>query len=128
MSDRRNSSPVARAEKFANRLGIRIPILLAPMAGACPPSLSIAVADAGGLGGCGALMMQPNEIRSWGDEFRRGSKGEFQINLWVPEPPPPRDFELERQDGSFWRSGDRPYHPKRVTRNCPILKRSARRC
>jgi nitronate monooxygenase len=34
------SSSVARAESFCRRFGLRIPILLGPMAGACPPSLS----------------------------------------------------------------------------------------
>jgi nitronate monooxygenase len=52
MGDKKYSSPRARAEAFTDRLGIRLPILLAPMAGACPPSLSIAVANAGGLGAC----------------------------------------------------------------------------
>jgi len=94
-------SSVVRAEKFAARLGMRIPILLAPMAGACPPSLSIAVADAGGLGACGALMMKPEEIRTWNDEFRSGSQGEFQLNLWIPDPPPARDDELERRQRDF---------------------------
>jgi NAD(P)H-dependent flavin oxidoreductase YrpB (nitropropane dioxygenase family) len=50
------NGPVARAEAFAQRLGIRLPILLAPMSGACPPSLSIAVANAGGMGACGARL------------------------------------------------------------------------
>jgi nitronate monooxygenase len=94
-------SPHARAEGFAAHLGIRLPILLAPMAGACPPSLSIAVADAGGLGACGALMMMPDEIRAWTAEFRQGSKGEFQINLWIPETPPTRDFDVERRQREF---------------------------
>ena len=40
------------AETFCTRFGLRRPILLAPMAGACPPALSIAVANAGGLGAC----------------------------------------------------------------------------
>jgi nitronate monooxygenase len=101
MFDKKYSSPRARAEGFANRVGIRLPILLAPMAGACPPSLSIAVANAGGLGGCGALMMEPEEIRAWAAEFREGSQGEFQINLWIPEAPPARDFELERRQREF---------------------------
>jgi nitronate monooxygenase len=43
-----------RAESFCRRFGLRVPILLAPMAGACSPTLSIAVANAGGLGACGA--------------------------------------------------------------------------
>src|ERR1700692_4542294 len=92
---------LARAEDFARAHGLQIPILLAPMAGACPPSLSIAVANAGGLGACGALMMKPDEIRTWSDEFRNGSQGEFQINLWIPEAPPPRDFELEKKQREF---------------------------
>jgi nitronate monooxygenase len=94
-------SPVARAETFAARLGIRLPILLAPMAGACAPSLSIAVANAGGMGACGALLMKPEEIAAWCAEFRQQSKGEFQINLWIPDPPPIRDAELERRQREY---------------------------
>ncbi len=101
MLDKRFSSPRTRAEEFANRLGVRLPILLAPMAGACPASLSIAVANAGGLGACGALLMKPDEIRSWSAEFRQDSQGEFQINLWIPEAPPKRDFELEKRQREF---------------------------
>src|SRR2546423_10629361 len=95
------SATLDRAEAFCRRLGLQLPILLAPMAGACPPSLSIAVANAGGLGACGALMMKPDEIRAWSDEFRKGSQGEFQINLWIPETPPARDFELGKRQPEF---------------------------
>ena len=49
-----------RAQEFCERFGLRVPILLAPMAGASAPSLSIAVADAGGLGACGAVLMKPD--------------------------------------------------------------------
>ncbi len=101
MFNKAYSSPHERSEDFANRLGIRLPILLAPMAGACPPSLSIAVANAGGLGACGALMMKPDEIGAWSAEFREGSQGEFQINLWIPDVPPTRDFELEKRQREF---------------------------
>ena len=101
MFDKRHSSLRERAEGFARRLGIRLPILLAPMAGACPPSLSIAVANAGGLGACGALLMTPDEIVAWASEFRQGSQGEFQINLWIPDPPPVRDLESEKRQREF---------------------------
>src|ERR1700678_1750747 len=101
MLDKKLLSPRARAEAFADRLGIRLPILLAPMAGACPPSLSIAVANAGGLGGCGALLMEPDEIRAWSTDFRGSSQGEFQINLWIPQAPPARDFALEKRQRDF---------------------------
>jgi nitronate monooxygenase len=101
MFNRKYSSPIARAQAFADRLGVRLPILLAPMAGACPPSLSIAVANAGGLGACGALLMKPDEIRSWAAEFRARSQGEFQLNLWIPNAPPIRDFEREERQREF---------------------------
>ncbi|HLJ76083.1 MAG TPA: nitronate monooxygenase [Acidobacteriaceae bacterium] len=104
--------PLARAEAFAARLGIRIPILLAPMAGACPASLSAAVANAGGMGACGALLMQPEAIRGWADEFRKESPGEFQINLWIPGPPPVRDEESERRVREFLGAWGPPVAPE----------------
>ena len=84
-------SALSRAEAFGRRFGLKIPILLAPMAGACPPSLSIAVMNAGGLGACGALLMTPDDIRDWVAEVRANSDGPFQLNTWIPDPPPARD-------------------------------------
>jgi nitronate monooxygenase len=86
---------LARAEAFCAAYDLRIPILQAPMAGACPPSLAIAVAKAGGMGGCGALLMEPAAIRSWVSEVRAASNGGFQLNLWIPDPPPVRDPAAE---------------------------------
>jgi nitronate monooxygenase len=86
---------MARAEAFCTASGISAPILLAPMAGSCPPSLSIAVANAGGLGACGALLMQPDAIKKWTAEVRANSNGGFQINLWVPDSEPKRDAAAE---------------------------------
>jgi nitronate monooxygenase len=101
MNPAKSLPPLARAEEFAARLGIRVPILLAPMAGACPPSLSIAVANAGGMGACGALLMDPNAIATWAEEFRRESAGAFQINLWIPEPSAMRDAAGEQRHREF---------------------------
>lgn len=56
---------LVRARAFCDAFNARVPIPMAPMAGACPPSLAIAVANAGGLGGCGALLMQPDAISKW---------------------------------------------------------------
>jgi nitronate monooxygenase len=106
------TSPLARAESFASRLGIRLPILLAPMAGACPPSLSIAVANAGGLGACGALLMQPAEIAAWCADFRAHSQGPFQINLWIPEKEIRRDPNLEQRQREFLGSWGPPVDPQ----------------
>jgi nitronate monooxygenase len=83
--------PVARAEEFCRRFGLRVPILLGPMAGVPAPALSIAIANAGGLGSCGVLLMKPDEILAWANGVRAKSNGAFQLNLWIPDPPPERD-------------------------------------
>ncbi len=94
-------SPRDRTIAFCDRFGLRLPILLAPMAGACPPSLSIAVANAGGLGSCGALLLTPAGIAAWAQEVRAHSNGAFQLNLWVPDPPPHRDPAHEAEVRAF---------------------------
>ena len=91
----------ARAEQFCRRFGLRAPILLAPMAGACPPQLSAAVAEAGGLGACGVLLMQPDDIADWVAQFRARSQGAFQLNLWIPDPAPRRDAAHEEALRAF---------------------------
>ena len=99
----RPHAALARAESFCRAFDLRIPILLAPMAGACPASLSIAVANAGGLGACGAVLMEPEAIKSWASEVRAGGNGGFQINLWIPDPPPARDMAQEEAVRAFLR-------------------------
>jgi nitronate monooxygenase len=94
-------STLTKANAFCERFGLKLPILLAPMAGASAPSLSIAVANAGGLGACGALLMQPAAILAWAAELRAGTNGAFQLNLWVPDPKPLRDPEHEARVRDF---------------------------
>jgi nitronate monooxygenase len=95
-------SPVFdRTAAFCRRYGLQLPILLAPMAGASSPSLSVAVANAGGLGSCGALLMQPDEIIAWAAQVRANSNGGFNLNLWIPDPAPRRDPAREAQVRDF---------------------------
>ncbi len=89
------SPTLSRAKSFCEAHDLRFPILMAPMAGASPTSLAVAVAQAGGLGGCGALLMKPEAIRSWAAEVRSSTNGGFQLNLWIPDPPPYRDTANE---------------------------------
>ena len=96
-----NRSARERADWFCRRFGLRVPILQAPMAGACPARLASAVANAGGMGGLGALTTSPDGIVDWVREFRGQSNGGFQINLWIPDPPPVRDRGHERELREF---------------------------
>src|SRR5215210_2426472 len=95
------SAARVRAAAFCEQFGLRLPILLAPMAGACPASLSIAIANAGGMGACGALLMSSAEIRTWVEALRAESRGPLQVNLWIPDPPPKRDAEHEARVRAF---------------------------
>ena len=90
-----------RASQFCKRYGLTIPVLEAPMAGANSLARAIAVADAGGMGGMGALLSKPDEIADWAKAFREKSKGAFQFNLWVPDPPPIRDANAEAATRAF---------------------------
>ena len=85
------SEVLARAASFCEAYNLQVPILMAPMAGSCPPDLAIAVAKAGGMGACGCLLMKPDQIGDWSAKVRAGSNGAFQLNLWIPDPAPVRD-------------------------------------
>ncbi|HEX8692351.1 MAG TPA: nitronate monooxygenase [Longimicrobium sp.] len=96
------SHPVwRRVGEFRRRFGLRIPILEAPMAGACPPGRAAAVARSGGMGALGALLMPPEEIGEWVDSFRSLGGGPLQVNLWIPDPAPVRDPEAEAAVARF---------------------------
>src|SRR5262249_32926870 len=90
-----------RAKAFCARFNLRVPILLAPMAGVPAPALSIAIANAGGLGSCGALLMKPDDIAAWASDVRGKTNGAFQLNLWIPDPPPRRDAAQEARVRDF---------------------------
>ena len=95
------TQPLSRAQSLCDRCGLRVPILLAPMAGVPTPALSAAIANAGGLGACGALLMAPDAIVAWANGVRGQSNGAFQLNLWIPDPPPVRDAEQEGRVRAF---------------------------
>jgi nitronate monooxygenase len=96
-----NLRPRDRARAFCEQYHIERPILLAPMAGACPASLSIAVGHAGGMGAMGALIASPEDIRQWAADVRAGGVNVFQLNTWIPDPSPKRDAHAEAQVRTF---------------------------
>ncbi|QDI02720.1 NAD(P)H-dependent flavin oxidoreductase [Xanthomonas cerealis] len=96
-----NDSLHHRVTAFRTRFALRMPILLSPMAGACPVPLSVAVAQAGGMGAMGAVLSSAADIGTWMQAFRHGSDGPAQVNLWVPDPPPLRDAAAEAATRAF---------------------------
>jgi nitronate monooxygenase len=95
------SSALARSAEFCAQHRLTVPVLLAPMAGACPPSLSIAVGRGGGMGACGALLMDADEIRAWAGAVRAEVDAPFQVNLWIPDPVAPPDAAGEQAVAEF---------------------------
>jgi nitronate monooxygenase len=49
----------------------------------------------------GALLTPPDGIRTWVQEFRSKSRGSFQLNLWIPDPPAKRDLNAEARVRTF---------------------------
>lgn len=90
-----------RSDAFCSRFGLRLPVLLSPMAGACPVALSHAVIDAGGMGAMGAVLSQPDDIGAWMRDLRVLGGGPAQINLWIPDPAPVRDAAAEAATRAF---------------------------
>jgi len=96
-----NQSNIDRVKAFCDHYELRVPVLMAPMAGACPPALATAVSNAGGMGACGALLMDANAIGAWVADVRSSTNGAFQLNTWIPDPEPARDLDNEQSVREF---------------------------
>jgi nitronate monooxygenase len=78
------------------RLGLRYPVILAPMAGGpSTPELVAAVSNEGGLGMLGAGYLAPDAIRAAIRSIRALTDRPFGVNLFVPGPPPDPDVAAE---------------------------------
>ena len=74
-------TPAARA------LGVRYPLLQAPMSGATTPELAAAVSNAGALGSLGAAWLAPAELRDAIRAVRQLTDAPFMVNLFAwPQP------------------------------------------
>ena len=70
----------------AQQLGIRFPIIQAPMAGgATTPELVAAVSNAGGLGSLGAGYLSAVDIREAIKKIRTLTHNPFAVNFFIPE-------------------------------------------
>ncbi|EKT4524239.1 nitronate monooxygenase [Pseudomonas putida] len=91
--------------RILDLLGIQLPILQAPMAGATGSAMAIAVGNAGGLGALPCAMLSAEQVRAEIEAFRAGCKGPLNLNFFCHQPPAP-DAERDRR----WKQALKPYY------------------
>lgn len=78
-----------RSTELTDRLGVRLPIVQAPMAGGwTTPALVAAVSDAGGLGSIAGAMLSLDALRNQIRQVRGATDRPFAVNLFAPLPAP----------------------------------------
>jgi nitronate monooxygenase len=78
---------------FARKLGLKVPIFQAPMAGATVPELVLAVGRAGALGGFGFAYTEPAAMKDAVEKVRKSAAVPIHINFFVERPAPPVSAE-----------------------------------
>src|SRR4051812_42872672 len=79
-----------------DRLGIRHPLILAPMAGGpSTPALAAAVSEVGGLGSYGAAYLPLEKVREAIRAIRAITSRPFAVNLFADDGVPPEPAVLE---------------------------------
>jgi nitronate monooxygenase len=69
-------------------LGIRLPIVLSPMAGPSTPELAAAVSEAGGLGSLAGAPLSPDDLRAAIRQTRSLTEKPFAVSVFAPVPAP----------------------------------------
>src|SRR3954470_22438090 len=86
-------------------LGIPLPIIQAPMAGAQGSAMAIAVSEAGGLGSLPCAMLGPDAIRKEIAAIRDGTGRPYNVNFFCHTPP-----EADPEREARWRKLLSPYY------------------
>ncbi len=94
--------------RFTDRLGIRFPIVQAPMAGISTAPLVAAVANAGGLGTLGSATMSPETVEAQVRAVRALTSAPFALNFFVHAPPRVDEAAADRMWQRLGRSDSRP--------------------
>ena len=110
--------------RIQNLLGIDLPIVLAPMAGAALSDLAIAVAEAGGLGSLPCAMLNAGQVRAEIAKFRQRTARPLNVNFFCHRPPEvDEDRELawrKRLAGYYFELGLDPNIPVPSSRRMPF--------
>src|SRR5437763_15250678 len=70
--------------RFTKLVGCRVPIQQAGMGGVASPELALAVAEAGGLGMLGGVLIPAPVLAEMLDGMRRQTSGVFGVNFLMP--------------------------------------------
>jgi nitronate monooxygenase len=88
-----HETPAARV------LGVRYPLVQAPMSGLATPELAAAVSNAGGLGSLGSAWTEPDDLRAQIRAVRALTKAPFLVNLFAwPQPDAAPDAHPRLED------------------------------
>lgn len=92
--------------RILDLLGIEVPMLQAPMAGASGSAMAIAVANAGGLGALPCAMLTGEQIRDEIEAFRAACPGRpLNLNFFCHQPPAP-----DPEHAARWKQALKPYY------------------
>ena len=91
-------------QDLMQRLGVTLPIVQAPMAGADSVEMCVAVADSGGLGSLACALMTHDGVRQAVERIRSQTKKPFNLNFFCHNP---ETDDSARENA--WRARLRPY-------------------
>ena len=91
--------------RIIDLLGIELPIIQAPMAGATGSAMVIAAAQAGALGSLPCAMLSPEQIRQEVQNIRQATQAPLNLNFFCHQTPAP-DPERDAQ----WKNLLQPYY------------------
>ncbi|WP_262137127.1 NAD(P)H-dependent flavin oxidoreductase [Pseudomonas sp. Marseille-Q5117] len=91
--------------RILDLLGIELPIIQGPMAGATNSSMVIAVCNAGGLGSMPAAMLSSEQLREELKTIRQHTTKPFNVNFFCHQPPAP-----DEQQARDWKNLLEPYY------------------
>lgn len=91
--------------RILDLLGIELPIIQGPMAGATNASMVIAVCNAGGLGSMPAAMLSVEQLREELQTIRQHTDKPFNVNFFCHQPP-----AADEQRAREWKNLLEPYY------------------
>lgn len=91
--------------RLLDLLGVELPVIQAPMAGATTPDMVIAVSNAGGLGSLPSALYSEAELRAALDTVRAGTSGPINVNFFThlaPAEDPARQAAWRRRLAPYY--------------------------